>query len=66
MPAEPLTLSLAIKTNRLDDFIREQEAAGVGPVKEADFMSAAAKVIKHVKRSDRTSRSASRGGSTGK
>jgi hypothetical protein len=61
-----LTLSEAIKTNRLDEFVRQQEVTGVGPIDEAAFFDAASKVIKHEKRSDRTSRSASRGGSTGK
>lgn len=61
-----MTLAEAIKTDRLEDFVRQQEAAGVGPATEADFLSAASKVIKHETRSDRTSRSASRDGSTGK
>jgi hypothetical protein len=61
-----LSLSTAIKEDRLEEFIQAQEAAGIGPVKEADFLSAASKVIKPATRSDRTSRSASHGGSTGK
>lgn len=56
-----LTLREAIKADRLQDFIREQEAAGIGPVEEAAFLGAASKVIKPEKQSDRTSRSASRG-----
>lgn len=61
-----LTLSKAIKEGRLEEFIRQTERAGVGPVSQADFDAAASKVIKHETRSDRTSRSSSRGGSTGK
>lgn len=63
---EELSLSDARKEGRLEDFIRQREAAGVGPVREGDFLSAAAKIIKHEPRSNRTSRSASRGGSSGK
>jgi hypothetical protein len=61
-----LTLKEAIKADRLDEFIRQQEAAGIGPVDERRFYAAARKVIKPAKQSDRTSRSASRDGSTGK
>lgn len=61
-----LSLAEAIKTGRLAEFIRQQEAAGVGPISQADFDAAASEVIKHETRSDRTSRSPSRGGSTGK
>lgn len=61
-----LTLARAIKEDRLEDFIRQAEEAGVGTANEAVFLSAASKVIKHETQSDRTSRSASRGGSTGK
>jgi hypothetical protein len=61
-----LSLSKAIKEDRLGDFILQQEAAGVGPTNEPDFLSAASKVIKHEQQSDQTSRSASRDGSTEK
>ena len=61
-----ITLAQALKENRLDDFIREQEKAGVGPVSEAAFDRAASKVIKHETRSDQTSRSPSGDGSSGK
>ncbi|WP_164772087.1 hypothetical protein [Mesorhizobium sp. M2C.T.Ca.TU.002.02.1.1] len=61
-----LSLATAIKEGRLEEFIRQQEAAGIGPINEAAFLRAAAKVIKHEPKSDRTSRSASGGGSTGK
>lgn len=61
-----LSLSKAIKENRLEEFIRQAEAAGIGPVEEAAFLGAASKVIKHEPRSGQTSRSASRDGSTEK
>lgn len=61
-----LSLSRALKENRLEDFIRQSEAAGIGPIDEAAFMLAASKVIKREPQSDQTSRSASSGGSTGK
>lgn len=61
-----LSLAEALRTNKLDEFIRQQEAAGIGPIEEAAFLQAASKVIKHEQQSDRTLRSASRGGSTGK
>ncbi|MCO5064349.1 MAG: hypothetical protein M9924_08015 [Rhizobiaceae bacterium] len=61
-----LSLAAAIREDRLEDFIRQAEVAGIGPVKEAAFLSATSKVIKHEPRSDRTSRSGSRDGSTEK
>ena len=63
---DALTLSVAIKTGRLEEFIRQQEAAGVGPADERTFFKVARRVIKHAKSEDRTSRSASGGGSTAK
>lgn len=61
-----ITLARALKENRLEEFIRQQEKAGVGPASEAAFDLAASKVIKHETRSDRTSRSPSGDGSSGK
>jgi len=61
-----ITLADALRENRLEEFIRQQEEAGIGPVDERLFLKAARRVIKHEPRSDRTSRSASRDGSTGK
>ncbi len=61
-----LTLSKAIAEDRLDEFVRQQESVGVAPIPEAAFLSAASKVIKTSQQSDRTSRSPSSGGSTGK
>lgn len=59
-------LSEALRFGRLDDFIRQQKAAGVGPVDEAAFDVAASKVIGSGTRSGRTSRSPSHDGSTEK
>jgi len=61
-----LSLTKALKENRLEEFIRQQEVAGVGPADEAAFFKAASKVIKTEPRSDQTSRSPSRDGSTEK
>ena len=66
MDQQPLSLALALKENRLEDFIRQQEAAGVGPAAESEVLAAIAKVAKSAKLEGRTSRSASAGGSSGK
>lgn len=62
----PLSLSVALKSGRLEDFIRQQEAAGTGPADQAGVLEAIATVAKSSKPADRTSRSPSAGGSTGK
>ena len=41
-----ITLADALKTDRLDDFIRQQEAAGTGPAAETEVLEAIAKVAK--------------------
>jgi hypothetical protein len=51
-----ITLATAVKEGRLDYFVRQQEALGIGPASEAAFLSAASKVIKTSQQSDRTSR----------
>lgn len=61
-----LTLSEAIKTGRLQDFIAQEEARGVEPVTGSELDRALKTVIKPPQSEDRTSRSASRDGSTGK
>lgn len=61
-----LSLKDALRYGNLEEFIRQAEADGIGPIDEAAFLGAASKVIKHEPQSDRTSRSASSGGSTGK
>lgn len=41
-----LSLSEAIKAGKLDRFIAEQEARGVGPINEAEFQLTASTVIR--------------------
>jgi hypothetical protein len=61
-----LTLSQAVKTGRLQEFIAQEEARGVGPIDRAELDRALAKMIKAPRSEDQTSRSPSRDGSTGK
>ncbi len=62
-----LSLSNALKTGRLNEFIAQEEARGIGPV-DRRKLDAAIKIlaIKPKQSKDRTSHSASRGGSNGK
>lgn len=61
-----LTLMAALRAGKLDEFIAQEEARGVGPVVEADFDALAAKVIRTSQSDDQTSRSLPAGGSRGK
>lgn len=61
-----LTLKDALLSNRLDDFIAQEEARGVGPIAEADFDDLAAKVIRTSQSDGQTSGSLPAGGSPGK
>jgi hypothetical protein len=63
-----MTLSLkeAIRANRLEEFISQEEARGVGPIDRADLDCALAKVLKAPRLEDQTSHSPLRDGSTGK
>ena len=61
-----LTLSKALKECRLEEFIQQEEARGVKPVKSSKLDHALSRVIKSGQSEDQTSRSASRDGSTGK
>jgi hypothetical protein len=61
-----LSLSAAIKKGQLDQFVAEQEAAGLGPIDRAEFDGAVSRVVKAQQSVGRTSRSASGGNSTGK
>jgi hypothetical protein len=61
-----LTLAEAMKSGRLQEFIAQEEARGIGPADRAKLDRALAKVIKSPKSEDQTSRSALRGNSTGK
>ena len=58
-----LTLSEALASDRLEDFVRQEEARGAEPAKGSDFERAWALLITQRRSEDRTSRSASRGGS---
>jgi hypothetical protein len=61
-----ITLNEATKTGKIDDFISQEEARGVGPVDRAEFDGAVANVIKERRSVDQTLRSASAGNSSGK
>jgi hypothetical protein len=61
-----LTLKKAKALNRLEEFIRQQEADGVGPANERELLDAIKTTIKQPLSEDRTSRSRARGGSRGK
>lgn len=60
-----VTLRRAIRENRLDDFIAQEEARGVGPINEAELNDAIKVTIKPQQSEDQTSRSHGRGGSSG-
>ena len=64
--AGTLTLQEALKSNRLDEFIAQAEAEGVAGADADEFLKAVSKAIKAPRSEDQTSRSSSRGGSTGK
>lgn len=61
-----LTLADAIKTDRLQEFVDQEEARNIGilPVNQFDSLIKAA--VKLPRLEDRTSRSSSRGGSRGR
>jgi hypothetical protein len=59
-----LSLSEAVRTNRLAEFIAQEEARGIGPIDRADFEAAFGKVVKAPRSGNRTSRSASHDGSS--
>lgn len=54
-----MTLAEAIKEDRLDEFIAQEEACGVRPVDEADLDEALRHIIKPRRSEDQTSRSPS-------
>jgi hypothetical protein len=62
-----LSLSQAIKSGKLSEFIAQEEARGIGPA-DRKKLAAAIKVVatKQPQSKDRTSRSTSRDGSRGK
>jgi hypothetical protein len=62
-----LTLSHAIKTGRLAEFIAQEEARGVGPIDRKELDATIKKLVTTpLKSKGRTSRSSSGGGSTEK
>ena len=62
-----LTLSKALKTGRLQDFIRREEERGIGPVDRNELDAKIERLATTpVKSKDRTSHSTSGGGLTGK
>lgn len=60
-----LTLKDAIQHDKLDEFIRQEEARGVEPADSAELGAAMEAVIQQQSK-NQTLRSPSRGGSTGK
>ena len=61
-----ISLSEALNQDRLEEFIAQEEARGVGPIKEAEFDLSASSVIKTPQSADQTSGSPRRDGSRGK
>lgn len=61
-----LTLSEALKTGQLRDFIAQEEARGVEPVNLKEFQDLAERLIKDTPQEGQTSRSPGRDGSSGK
>jgi len=61
-----LSLSHAVKDGRLQEFIAQEEARGVDPVDPDELDAVIKEAVKPRRSEDRTSRSASRGGSSGK
>lgn len=61
-----LTLAEAIKTNRLEDFIAQEEARGVPVANAKEFQKSIDAIIKATPQEDQTSHSRERDGSNGK
>jgi hypothetical protein len=62
-----LTLSKALKTGQLREFIAQEEARGMGPIEREELDKTIARLATTpLKSEDRTSRSSSGGGSTEK
>ena len=60
-----LTLSEALASDRLSEFVAQAEAQGIGPANPAQFDALVKRVTAPLP-SDQTSRSRARGGSRGK
>lgn len=63
--SDRLTLKKAIESNRLEDFIAQAEADGIGPVDRDELDKALRRVITSREGSRPASRSPDRGGSRG-
>jgi hypothetical protein len=61
-----LTLSQAIKTRKIQEFIAEQEAAGMPAADAKEFEKSLENLIKDKPQANQTSRSRVHGGSSGK
>jgi len=61
-----LSLSEAVKSRRLDEFIAQEEARGIGPIDQAEFDIAIAAHVTGPQSEGQTSRSACDDGSIGK
>jgi hypothetical protein len=61
-----LSLAEALKTGRLQEFIAQEEARGVGPIDRAEFDALLKKAATATQSKGRTSRCASDDGSSGK
>lgn len=61
-----LSLTEAIRENRLQEFIAQEEARVVGPIIEAEFNETASTVIRTPQSGDQTSGSPRRDGLRGK
>lgn len=62
-----LTLSKALRTGKLKEFVKQEEARGIGPVEREELDREIKRLATTpLKSKGRTSRSSSRGGSTEK
>jgi len=66
MSDERLSLREALASDRLEDFIAQEEARGVGPADSEEVMEAIEAVARPPQSEDQTSRSPSRDGSNEK
>jgi hypothetical protein len=62
----PANAGVAPKTGRLQEFIAQEEARGIGSIERSELDRTLAAMLKTPRSKDQTSRSPSRDGSTGK
>ena len=62
MDKKPLSLTAALAAGRLDDFVRQEEARGIGPGDQDEMEKLIVKAVKRKRSKGQTSRSASRDG----